>query len=98
MSRASLLSKSAIQLLRSGQATDMVFEVVTAQGLYLVWSAVLQKILYLGKYGNCVVSWATYLHLFYLWSFYLFVLNILIFSTSDILLILWFTCFSVFIF
>ncbi|GFG38681.1 hypothetical protein Cfor_08266 [Coptotermes formosanus] len=31
MSRASLLSKSAIQLLRSGQATDMVFEVVTSQ-------------------------------------------------------------------
>jgi len=43
MSRASLLSKSAIELLRSGQATDMVFEVVTSQGLYLFWSSVLQK-------------------------------------------------------
>ncbi|KDR13429.1 uncharacterized protein LOC110835411 [Zootermopsis nevadensis] len=31
MSRTSLLSKSAIQLLSSGQATDMVFEVVASQ-------------------------------------------------------------------
>lgn len=37
MSRTSLLSKYAIQLLSSGQATDMVFEVVASQGLYIVF-------------------------------------------------------------